>query len=158
MDKFKACVKVKLKENKVAIMYSIDFFFHPMKGIIHLQTPLELTNAWKHQVKYKLWKTGYKIALRILTLSLLSFKGLQHVSQVFLSPRAIILSFGNPDVETERIAHSDYVNHEASLSTISYYIFWGYYQIINWKKNCHVISVNLRELNDSSLFVKLSNC
>lgn len=26
MDKFKACVKVKLKENKVAIMYSIVFF------------------------------------------------------------------------------------------------------------------------------------
>lgn len=157
MDKFKACVKVKLKENKVAIMYSIDFF-HPLKWIIHRHTPLELTNAWKHQVKYKLWKTGYKISLRILTLSLLSFKGLRCVSQVFLSPRAIILSFENPDVGTERIVHPDYVNHEDSLSTISYYIFWGYYQIIKWKKNCHVISVNLRELDDSSLFVKLSNC
>lgn len=53
MDKFKACVKVKLKENKVAVMCSTDFF-HPLKWINRLHTTLELTNAWKRQAKYKL--------------------------------------------------------------------------------------------------------
>lgn len=143
--------------DKVAVMCNTDFF-HPLKQINSVTYNFVVHKCLKHQAKYNLKDTGYEISLRILTWSPLSFKWLYCILQVCPSLNAIISSFENPGVDMERIVQFDYVNHEHSSSVITYYIFRSHYWIINWKKIDVLSLLTLQRLEDSFLFVRLSNC